>query len=584
MAQENIPFFFILLDICGNRDRSPIRPERQAGRGRGRGRGRGARRGARSGPARRRQDPAEPNIDWSDQYSPVQIPDFGEPHPGPTRRFPNVNTARERDFFDLLFTNDIWEILVQETNRYYDQQKATDPGKHKRPWAPVTRDEMEAFIGMIILMGIVKLPRFEMYWSQDKLIHQESIANIMSQTRFLQIWRYFHLADNAVAIPRGTDGFDKIYRVRNFLNIILINIRDEYRLGMNIAIDETMVPHKGKLAFKQYIKNKPTKWGIKLWVLSEATTGYVYRFQVYLGKEHGQQPEKHLARRVVRDLTVTETGKNHHLYMDNFYTDPHFFLELFDKKILACGTVRQNRKQFPKDLIITTRMQKQMDRGDYLWRAHMRLVATAWNDRRVVYHLSTIHPPDLDGQPATIKRKSARGGNVDINCPPAQLDYQKYMGGVDLADQLIKTFSVIRKSRKAWKKLFGYGLEVCLLDSFIIMKKLKPSNTEFLTYRKEVARQLIAGRSFRGKAGRPPTQPQAEVDARRLDGSYHEIAVTDARRDCVVCAKRAQVRNLDRNYRYKSAIVCTTCDGKALCLNKDRNCWEKWHRQVQYWQ
>lgn len=158
---------------------------------------------------------------------------------------------------------------------------------------------------------------------------------------------------------------------------------------MNIAIDETMVPHKGKLAFKQYIKNKPTKWGVKLWVLSEATTGYVYRFQVYLGKEHGQQPEKHLARRVVRDLTVTETGKNHHLYMDNFYTDPHFFLELFDKKILACGTVRQNRKQFPKDLIITTRMQKQMDPGDYLWRAHMRLVATAWNGRRVVYHLST---------------------------------------------------------------------------------------------------------------------------------------------------------------------------------------------------
>lgn len=132
-------FFFILLDISnsGYRDRSPIRPERQAGRGRGRGRGRGARRGARSGPARRRQDPAE-------QYSPVQIPDFGEPHPGPTRRFPNVNTARERDFFDLLFTNDIWEILVQETNRYYDQQKPLtlasikDPGLLSREmkWRP----------------------------------------------------------------------------------------------------------------------------------------------------------------------------------------------------------------------------------------------------------------------------------------------------------------------------------------------------------------------------------------------------------------------------------------------------------------
>lgn len=114
----------------------------------------------------------------------MQLPDFGEPHPGPTRRFPNVNTTHERDFFDLLFTDDVWQLLVQETNKYYQQQKAAEPNIHKRPWAPVTKEEMEAFIGIIILMGIVKLPRFEMYWSQDKLIHQESIANIMSQTRF----------------------------------------------------------------------------------------------------------------------------------------------------------------------------------------------------------------------------------------------------------------------------------------------------------------------------------------------------------------------------------------------------------------
>jgi len=97
---------------------------------------------------------------------------------------------------------------------------------------------------------------------------------------------------------------------------------------------------------------------------------------------------------------------------------------------------------------------------------------------------------------ATLWRKSACGANIDITCPPAQIDYQKYIGGVDLADQLAKTFSVIRKSRKAWKKLFGYGLEVCLLDFFIIMKKLKPCNTEFLNYNKEVARQVISWESW----------------------------------------------------------------------------------------
>ena len=283
----------------GNRSRSPVR--QPVGKGRGRGR---ATRGARHAGARRHRDPAEPDIDWHDEYTEVRMPDFVELNPGPTRRFPNISETRERNFFETPFTDNIWGLLVRETNKYFDQCKAAEPNKHKRPSTPVTREEIEAFIGIIILMGVVKLPRFKMYWSRDKLIHQESIANTMSQTRFLQIWRYFHLTDNSTAIPRGADGHDKIYRVREYLNIILGNIREEYRLEQNIVIDETVVAHKGKLAFKQYIKSKPTKWGIKLWVLCEAT--YVFRFQVYLGREHCQQPEKHLARRVVRDLTVTE--------------------------------------------------------------------------------------------------------------------------------------------------------------------------------------------------------------------------------------------------------------------------------------
>lgn len=66
-----------------------------------------------------------------------------------------------------------------------------------------------------------------------------------------------------------------------------------------------MVPHKGRLSFKQYIRNKPTRWGINLWVLCEAATGYVYRFQVYLEKKDGNVESK-LAQRVARDVTATK--------------------------------------------------------------------------------------------------------------------------------------------------------------------------------------------------------------------------------------------------------------------------------------
>lgn len=40
-------------------------------------------------------------------------------------------------------------------------------------------------------------------------------------------------------------------------------------------------------SYKEYIKNKPICWGIKVWVLCEAKRGYVCNFDIYLGKEEG---------------------------------------------------------------------------------------------------------------------------------------------------------------------------------------------------------------------------------------------------------------------------------------------------------
>lgn len=536
------------------------------GGGRGRGRGR----------AGRGERPQDPPIPWSRHYIPQAAMPFGEPSPGPTQRYPNDCGE------GALFADDLWNLIVTETNRYHDQQALAEPHKHKRKWSPITREEMEAFVGIIIHMGVVKLPRIKMYWSNNTLLHQKSVSEVMSQTRFIQIWRYFHLADNSSAIPRGSPGFDKIYRVREFLNVILRNAHRLYRLDREITIDETMVPHKGRLSFKQYIKNKPTRWGIKLWVLCEAKTGYVYNFDVYLGKEEGNV-EHNLARRVVRKLVSPIEKKCHHLYMDNFYCDPHLFLELETKEILACGTIRANRKGFAKDIVLTRAMERRMNRGDYIWRSHGRLVVMAWFDKRAVYLISTIHHPESTGEQAVVQRCGAEGAREPVPCPPAESAYQEYMGGVDLADQIWQSFSVIRKSNKVWKKLFYYGLEVCLLNSFVIFKKVKPDPDDFLCYRTAVVQHLLEGKCFRGLPGRVPTRPLSAVETRRLNRQYHSIAVEERRRDCVVCAKVVSVEHLSKNLPNKMNIVCVTCDRKPLCLHSKRNCWEKWHSLVEYW-
>ena len=568
---------YFIENVPSTRDRSPINSGHNP-RGRGRGRGRQARGRAR-GITQRQRPQRQQNFIWNQQYNAPAPRLFVEQHPGPTHRYPNGSQAGV--FFDQYFTDEMWNIITSETNRYYVQQQAAEPNKHKTKWTHVTKEEMKAFVGIIIFMGIVKLPRINLYWSNDVLLHQEPVSSLMSQTRFRQIWRYFHLADNSTAPPRDHQDFDKIYRVRKYLELIKARSQALYRLSCELSIDETMVPHKGRLSYKQYIKNKPIKWGIKLWVLCEAKTGYVNKFQVYLGKE-GNATEQNLARRVVHDLTRHVQHKYHQIYMDNFYSEPELFLQLQENDILACGTVRQNRKSFPKEIVLTKQMEKNMNRGDYLWCCHGNLVAMAWYDRRPVYLISTIHPP-ASVPPASVQRASRRGPREDIPCPPAQVDYQKFMGGVDLSDQICSTFSIIRKSRKAWKKLFYYGLEVSLMNSYIIYKQVADKPTEFLLYRLAIVRHLTEGKCFRQRPGRPSTRPLAEMDIRRLNGQYHSIAIEEVRRNCVVCTKHVAVNNLSRNQISKTNLVCVTCDRKPLCTHSKRNCWEKWHNLVEYW-
>lgn len=49
-----------------------------------------------------------------------------------------------------MFTDEIWDLIVAETNRYHDQQVTAEPNKHKRKWTPITKGDMQAFIGIMM--------------------------------------------------------------------------------------------------------------------------------------------------------------------------------------------------------------------------------------------------------------------------------------------------------------------------------------------------------------------------------------------------------------------------------------------------
>ena len=52
-----------------------------------------------------------------------------------------------------------------------------------------------------------------------------------------------------------------------------------------VSVDESIVAFKGRSNMIVYKPNKPHKWGLNAWVLSEAKIGYVWNMEMYTGKK-----------------------------------------------------------------------------------------------------------------------------------------------------------------------------------------------------------------------------------------------------------------------------------------------------------
>ena len=99
--------------------------------------------------------------------------------------------------------------------------------------------------------------------------------------------------------------------------------------------------------------NKPCIFGVKVWELAEAKTGYLLNFPVYYtGAVPSKEPVPHggPAYRVMMELMEPYQGKGHCLYMENFYTSLDFISDLLKNGTFSTGSWRSNQKNFPDEL------------------------------------------------------------------------------------------------------------------------------------------------------------------------------------------------------------------------------------------
>lgn len=89
--------------------------------------------------------------------------------------------------------------------------------------------------------------------------------------------------------------------------------------GIDIVVDESMIPFRGRLLFRQYMHGKSNKYGIKLFKLCDKT-GYTYSVIVYTGKDNDGYGGIGLASSVILKLVEPYIKAGRTLSTDNFYT------------------------------------------------------------------------------------------------------------------------------------------------------------------------------------------------------------------------------------------------------------------------
>ena len=168
------------------------------------------------------------------------------------------------EFLQLYLTEEILELIVIETNRFANQFILENPDKasnsYLKNWTDLTVNELQVFIGLVIVMGIVHKPNINSYWSRDELYNTPIFSKVMPRDRFKVILRFLHFNDNATYNAEDADR-DHPHKVRPLLDLIRTQCQKLYGPGRFLSVDESLVLFKGRAHFRQYIKTKRARFG-----------------------------------------------------------------------------------------------------------------------------------------------------------------------------------------------------------------------------------------------------------------------------------------------------------------------------------
>jgi hypothetical protein len=125
--------------------------------------------------------------------------------------------------------------------------------------------EIRAFFGVLPIAGALRC------W-------KETVSEMCTADENIRR-AVFTADDKSTRVQRKAN--DKLAAIREIWDRFVVNCKKLFEPFEEMTLDEQLVAFRGKYPMRQYMKSKPTKYGIKVWAAVDMKTSYLNNLQVH---------------------------------------------------------------------------------------------------------------------------------------------------------------------------------------------------------------------------------------------------------------------------------------------------------------
>lgn len=365
----------------------------------------------------------------------------------------SAHPRRAIESFLLFITEDMLRTIQRHTNRKVHDVRRTVRRIHSY-MSLFTYDEIKACLGIVLMAGVHRDNFTDLQDLWDPIDGRPFFRAVMSLLRFRFFLRVVRF-DNYRTRPMRLNEGDRLAAISEIWNQFNHQLRQFYRPKEILTVDEQLLGYRGKIPGRTYIPSKPRKYGLKIFWICEADSGYALKASIYTGRINNEI-HRDLAKHVVLDLCEPFYGSGRGIVTDNFFTSHSLATALLEKRLTLLGTMRSHRKEIPE---ILRDRKRPVESSKFLFDHENKIVIVSYmaKKNKNVILLSSSH-------------SGSKTLPHHANKPELVLDYNFGKKGVDTMDEAVEEFTCRRKTVRWPLLLFFNMLDIAAFDAYILMK------------------------------------------------------------------------------------------------------------------